>query len=163
MESKNVLKFVFKAAFIGIGISLIVIGAKLALAPKKYSNTGNLPPQAEFSPSSNANKWESKIDEQAEVTVEVMPLDLSPQASEWKFSIIMDTHTVSLDQDLINAAILIDDGNKEYKPLNWEGSPPGGHHRSGTLAFKAIVTTSKSIKLRISGVGGVDRNFTWQL
>jgi len=163
MDSRNVLKFAFGAAVIGIGIALIIIGAKLALAPKNYSNTQNSPLETENPESPNSNKRESKIDDQANVTVEVTPLDLSPQSAEWKFNISLNTHSGSLDQDLTNVAVLVDDRGKEYKPIGWEGSPPGGHHRNGTLAFKAVTPAPKSIELRISGVGGVDRNFTWQL
>lgn len=107
-------------------------------------------------------KWEAQTDDQGNVTVVVTPIDLSPQAKEWTFDIIMDTHSVELDQDMTESSVLIDDKGKEYKPLRWEG-PVGGHHREGILIFNQITSTPKSVELKISGIGEVVRSFIWQL
>ncbi len=106
---------------------------------------------------------ESKIDDQANVTVVVAPLDISPKFAEWKFDIGMNTHSVELDQDLMKIAALFDDNGKEYKPIRYEGAGTGGHHREGMLVFNKISPTPKFVKLKISGVGGVVRIFSWQL
>lgn len=106
-------------------------------------------------------KWESKTDEQSAVTIIVTPIDISPQSKEWKFDIVMDTHSVELNQDLIKTAVLVDGRGKEYKPLNWEGAV-GGHHREGVLIFNQIIPAPKSIELKISGIGNVVRSFAWQ-
>ena len=111
--------------------------------------------------SSNVQKWETKTEEQANVTVVITPLDLSPQSTEWKFDVGMNTHSVELDQDMTKSAVLIDDQGKEYKALNWNG-PVGGHHREGVLTFSQITPTPKLVELKISGIGGVDRLFKWQ-
>ena len=110
----------------------------------------------------NSQKWETKTDEQASVTVVVTPLDISAQSAEWKFDIGMNTHSVELDQDVTKIAVLVDDQGNEYKPLRWEG-PVGGHHREGVIVFNRITPISKSIELKISDIGGVVRSFTWQL
>ena len=107
-------------------------------------------------------KWEAQTDDQGNVTVVVTPIDLSPQAKEWTFDIIMDTHSVELDQDMTESSVLIDDKGKEYKPLRWEG-PVGGHHREGILIFNQITSTPKSVELKISGIDEVVRSFIWQL
>lgn len=107
-------------------------------------------------------QWETKTDDQNSVTVAVTPLDISPQSSEWKFDISMNTHSVELDQDLTKSAVLIDDQGNEYKPIKWDG-PVGGHHREGTLIFKPITPASKSIELKITGIANVARIFLWQL
>ncbi|OYV27146.1 MAG: hypothetical protein B7W98_02380, partial [Parcubacteria group bacterium 20-58-5] len=109
----------------------------------------------------NSQKWETKTDDQVNVTVVVTPLDLLPQSAQWKFDIGMNTHSVELDQDMMKSVILIDDQGKEYKPINWEG-PVGGHHREGVLTFNRITPTPKSIELKVSGIGDVIRSFTWQ-
>ena len=106
--------------------------------------------------------WEPKIDEQASITVTITPIDISPQSKKWKFNVVMDTHSIELDQDMTKISILVDDQGKEYKPINWEG-PVGGHHREGVLIFNQITPTPKSIELKISGIGNVIRNFAWQL
>ncbi len=105
--------------------------------------------------------WESKTDNQLAVTVSVAPIDILSEVKEWKFDIVMDTHSVELDHDLMKSAILIDDQGKEYKPIHWEGSA-GGHHREGVLIFNKITPAPKSVELKIKNVGGVsERLFTW--
>ena len=112
---------------------------------------------------SNPQKWETKTDEQANVTVVVTPLDLSAQSTGWKFDIGMSTHSVELDQDPVQMATLIDDKGNVYKPISWEGAGPGGHHREGVLRFNRITPIPKSVELKISNIGGVIRSFVWQL
>ncbi|MDP3956515.1 MAG: hypothetical protein Q8P97_00785 [bacterium] len=121
-------------------------------------------PQAdiEIGAPSTPQKWESRTDDQSAVTITVTPIDISPQSKEWKFDIVMNTHSVELDQDLTKSASLIDVQGKEYKPLNWEGTV-GGHHREGVLTFNRIMPAPQLITLKISGVGDVERSFTWQL
>lgn len=110
----------------------------------------------------NAQKWETKTDDQANVNVVATPLDLSPQSAGWKFDIGMNTHSVELDQDMTKSVVLIDDQGKEYKPLAWEG-PTGGHHREGTLSFSPIKPAPKSVELKITGIANTVRTFIWQL
>lgn len=105
--------------------------------------------------------WPAKMDDQASVTITVAPIDVSPQAQEWGFDISMNTHSVELDQDMLQSTVLIDDQGRKYKPLSWEG-PIGGHHRQGVLIFKQIIPIPKTIELKISNVGGVIRSFVWQ-
>lgn len=104
--------------------------------------------------------WVQKIDEQSEVTVIVTPIDILSQSKEWKFDITLSTHSVELDQDMTEVAILTDDSGKEYKPTAWEGST-GGHHREGVLKFNKITPIPKSVELKISGIGDIMRSFTW--
>ncbi|OGM97435.1 MAG: hypothetical protein A2735_01740 [Candidatus Yanofskybacteria bacterium RIFCSPHIGHO2_01_FULL_41_21] len=106
--------------------------------------------------------WESKTDNQLAVTITVTPIDISSQLKKWEFEIVMDTHSVELNQDLTKMAVLVDDQGKEYKPLSWEGTI-GGHHREGLLIFNQIIPTPKSVQLKVSGIGDVIRSFDWQL
>ena len=107
--------------------------------------------------------WPAKIDEQASVNVIVTPLDMSAHSNEWRFDISMNTHVVPLDQDMVNIAVLVDENGKIYKPLRWEGAPAGGHHRDGVLVFNPITPIPKSITMKISDIGGVERSFIWQM
>ena len=107
--------------------------------------------------------WESKNDNQATVSITVTPIDISSQSKEWKFDIVMDTHSVELDQDMTESAVLIDGQDKEYKPIGWEG-PSGGHHREGVLVFDPIEPMPKYIELKIKNIGGVtERLFKWNI
>lgn len=109
-----------------------------------------------------SQKWETKIDDQVSIAVVVTPLDLSRQSTDWKFDIGMNTHSVELDQDMTVAAVLVDDGGKEYKPIKWDG-PVGGHHREGILSFPPITPYPRRLTMKIEGIGGVGRTFSWVL
>lgn len=107
-------------------------------------------------------RWEVRADEQSNVTVTVMPLDLSPESPEWRFDVSMDTHSVELDQDMASVSALFDDSGREYRPLAWDGAT-GGHHREGVLIFKRITPTPRSLRLQITGIAEATRTFVWQL
>src|SRR3989339_1207362 len=149
--NKAITTFVLALAFIG-GF-LIFYNPKPASSPTE-NNSETL---------DTIQKWESKIDEQASVTVTVTPSDLSLKSNEWKFDVVMDTHSVELDQDMTKVAILTDDSGKEYGPVRWEGAPAGGHHREGVLVFSPITSTPKSVELKITGIADTVRTFNWQL
>lgn len=146
-----------KIATISILALAFVGGFLIFYNPKPISNSAQVNSQA----TSTQQKWETKINEQANVTVVVTPLDLSPQSAEWKFDVGINTHVVELDQDMTKVAVLVDDQGKEYKPLAWAG-PTGGHHREGVLTFTRITPTPKSIELKITGIADVVRSFVWQ-
>jgi hypothetical protein len=94
-------------------------------------------------------------DTQNRVTVEVTP-EISDNSVS--FDVSLNTHSVDLNFDLAEVSYL-EAGGKIYYPSLWEGSPPGGHHRSGTLYFDNV--NSKEFSLTIKNVGGIDRVFIW--
>ncbi|HEY7459950.1 MAG TPA: hypothetical protein VH765_14495, partial [Xanthobacteraceae bacterium] len=71
------------------------------------------------------------------VRVVVTPTALGPGAAVWEFQVVMDTHSKPLNEDLAQAAALVDDDGKRHAPVAWQGDPPGGHHRKGVLKFSA--------------------------
>ena len=149
--NKAITIFILVLAFIG--------GFLVFYNPKPTS----LPTQESSSASETQQKWESKIDDQASVAITVTPSDLSLKSNEWKFDVVMDTHSVELDQDMTKVAILTDDSGKEYGPVRWEGAPVGGHHREGVLVFSPITPTPKSVELKITEIADTVRTFNWQL
>ncbi|MBI2656117.1 hypothetical protein HYX03_00070 [Candidatus Woesearchaeota archaeon] len=92
-----------------------------------------------------------------ENNVEFQVTPISPS----EFQIAIDTHSVELDFDLAGVSALYDDFGNTYKPLKWEGSAPGGHHRNGILKFSEINKNTKSIKLVIND--GTEREFRWNI
>ena len=107
---------------------------------------------------------ETKENTEGSVAVSVTPQILDTSSKTWDFELALNTHSGSLDVNLVTASELMDDQGKSYKPISWEGSPPGGHHRSGVLKFNAISPRPKSIELKIKNVGGIsERNFKWGL
>lgn len=84
------------------------------------------------------------------------------------FEIAMNTHSVGLDEyDLSALSVLRDDSGAQFYATSWQ-SPPGGHHRRGTLMFPIpeSVTSGETryIELVISDVAGVkERVLRWDL
>lgn len=99
-------------------------------------------------------------DSQDSISYIVKPVSVGKDSVS--FSISMDTHSGSLDIDLLQAAILKDNEGSTYSPVLWQGSPPGGHHRSGTLSFSGLRNSAKSIQLSIDHPGS-PRSFRWNL
>ncbi len=100
-------------------------------------------------------QFSAQVSEKNDVEFEVRPLNPS------QFEIDINTHSVDLAFRLEDISVLYDDLGSTYKPLQWEGSPPGGHHRSGTLTFSQVNKNAKSIKLVIDD--GAEREFDWQI
>lgn len=84
--------------------------------------------------------------------------------SDWEFTVVMDTHTTPLNDDMARASVLIGNGERRYVPSAWQGDPPGGHHRKGILRFSAPAETLSKIELQIQGLGGPNkREFQWDI
>ena len=74
--------------------------------------------------------------------------------TEAGFELQFNTHTTELDFDVEKIARLTDDAGTDYGAEKWTGTPPGGHHRTGTLSFdKPVASSAKSIKLTLEGWG----------
>jgi hypothetical protein len=98
------------------------------------------------------------------VTVSVRPLDLSAAAKRWTFEVVLDTHSADLSDDLAKTAVLVGDRGAEHRPTSWQGDPPGGHHRKGTLDFAPVAPRPGVVELRIQRSGEpAPRVFRWQL
>lgn len=109
-------------------------------------------------------KWETKADDQPPVSVKVTPVEFGKNAVLWKFDIVFDTHSGSLDEDLLKVVVLSDDKGETYQPIRWEGSGPGGHHRAGVLVFEAINPLPFYVELKIINVGNIpERLFKWNV
>ncbi len=142
-------------AFVGGFLALYFSGPKIQTVPVVNQS---------IQQTSTKQNWETRTEEQANVTVVVTPIDLSLDSKEWKFEVVMNTHSVELDQDVAKIAVFIDDQGKEYQPLRWEGAEAGGHHREGVLVFNEIQPIPKSVELKIKDVGGVpERSFKWNI
>lgn len=144
-------------------LGLIVIGAALYYV---ISNRSNL-----FNKSTNdANQVSERTTLQTQiltdgtVTYKVTPKDLTVSATTWDFEISLDTHTGSLDQDLVAIVRLVDDKGNEYKSSQWEGDPPGGHHREGTLEFSPITPRPTFVELNIQTTGSTEKtSLRWNI
>jgi len=107
-----------------------------------------------------------QVNNEGSVTVEAQWKGV--QGGELVFGITMDTHAVDLDvYDLAKLTVLNDESGKEYSPVSWR-SPPGGHHREGTLTFPLPESLQqgqmKYVRMVIKGIAGVnERILQWDL
>lgn len=107
--------------------------------------------------------YKSKSNKKNNVRVDVRPVQLLP-GKPAKFEIRMNTHSGDLSQDLVAVCLLKDNSGREYKATSWDGSPPGGHHRSGVLEFSELGEGAESITLVIRKVANVpERVFNWSI
>ncbi len=83
------------------------------------------------------------------VTVKVTPKAIGTANSRWEFSVVLDTHSADINDDLVQSTSLMTDDGRALKPVSWTGAAPGGHHREGVLAFDAPAPRPASIELRI--------------
>lgn len=144
--------FVLVAAVI-VFLAYFFFGTNKDTRESKTQNTGQQQQKTQ-------GGFEAKADEQGQVIVKITPLVLS--GARWRFNVVFDTHSVELDQDLVQIAELSDNRGNTYEPMAWEGAEPGGHHREGILVFKAINPMPSYVGLKIKNVGGVpERLFKW--
>lgn len=98
----------------------------------------------------------------AGVTLKATPRSLS--GTVWEFDLTFDTHTQNLGDDVAKSASLVADGDKTYSPVEWQGDPPGGHHRKGLLRLDPVSPMPKVIELRVQRPGEpAPRVFRWTL
>ena len=98
------------------------------------------------------------------VTVKVTPKAIDASDGRWDFSVVLDTHSADLSDDLTQSATLTTDDGRTLKPVSWTGAAPGGHHREGVLAFEVPAPRPTAIELRIVRPGeSAPRTFRWQL
>ncbi len=98
------------------------------------------------------------------VTVKVTAKSIGLPASPWEFTVVLDTHSADLSDDLAQSATLTTDDGRTFKPTGWFGAPPGGHHREGVLTFDVPAPRPGAIELRIDRPGeSAPRTFRWQL
>lgn len=132
-------------------LALLVTGAALLAAPmtaQAQADPKAMPPQT----SSDRG-----------VTVKVTPKSTGSPDSRWEFSVVLDTHSAELSDDLTQSATLTTGDGRTFKPVNWIGAAPGGHHREGVLVFDVPAPRPDAIELSIARPGESEpRTFRWQ-
>lgn len=129
---------------IGLAFIFVIYVFSVVYQDRIKNDAQNIPISTNQSETNN-RQWETKTDDQPPVTIKVTPIEIGKDAQAWKFNIVLDTHSVELDQNLIQIATLVDDKENVYTPIVWEGSGPGGHHREGILIFNALGPAPQSV------------------
>ncbi len=105
--------------------------------------------------------WEPQSRSAGEVMVEATPMDLVVGKAP-KFALAFDTHSGSLDFDVAKVAVLTDSQGNVSSQATWDGSPPGGHHRKGTLVFTSVLANGGKVTLVIKEVSAKEGvEFNW--
>jgi len=153
------MKYLF---YIIIGLATIVL-VYFGVFNREQSQRANHQP-AEQSANTSQGGWETKTDDQPPVTINITPIEFGRDAKVWKLTVAFDTHSGSLDDDLLKVTSLVDNEGSTYQPISWEGQGPGGHHREGVLTFGALDPAPLYVELIIKNVGGVSgRSFKWNI
>jgi len=112
---------------------------------------------------SSAYAYESITSRENAVTVDVRPEQIA-NGQPVTFKVRLNTHSVNLSMDMAAVSELRDNIGNKYQPVSWKGSPPGGHHRSGTLEFPKLEGSPKTVTLVIRNVANVpERIFEWDI
>ena len=143
-----------KRVFIaGLALSLVL----LLSACQKSEPVENPPSLPEVD---EPQALDTQVDEKDFITVSVTPLSIFEKGENWDFEISLDTHSGDLTVDLLQDSILVDAEGQEFKPLNWDGDPAGGHHFSGVLSFNPLDSEYATLKIANVSESGV-RTFTF--
>ncbi len=138
-----------------LSLAIIIIGAALYYV---VSDRVNSPSSSGISTQIEQTTPQTQTLTDDIVIYKVTPKNLAVSATTWDFDISLDTHTGSLDQDLVDIARLVDDKGDEYTATMWEGDPAGGHHREGILKFLPINPRPAFVELKIQTTSNVEKN-----
>ena len=143
-------------------IILVFVVLFLGINAVKKTDKKSAGIKAVSSVSKQEKNLNSQENEGGNVTVKVKPKVLKI-GEKPVFEIEFETHSVDLSFDVIQITSLVDDKGNRFES-SWNGSPPGGHHREGTLAFNTFLPKTEFVKLIIRDVSDIpERTFRWEL
>lgn len=132
-------------------------GQTVAQEPSPVPTPQPSPTQPSASPT-----FDTQSSDAGRVVIAVTPLTLSDD--DWSFEVALNTHSVNLGFDMTEVSALRCDQGQEYAPTDWDGSGPGGHHRSGVLKFAALDHPTSFVEIVIRNVAGEpERLFRWKV
>ncbi|MDP1721929.1 MAG: hypothetical protein Q8L37_01850 [Candidatus Gottesmanbacteria bacterium] len=139
---------------------LMTIASVTLLAVWGIASQRTLNEKTSLSPATLA--WETKEHVGGNVTVAVTPITLRPLFPA-SFDVAFETHSVELDFVIESVVRLTDEKGTRYTP-HWQGSPPGGHHRKGTLVFTPDIPKLTILTLEFIKIAGIpSRTFKWEV
>ncbi len=144
-------------------VFILSVSAVLAVLVLTGCASGQFEGPTNTSPTASGWDLSPRRSDAGRVVVDVQPLGLENDQEFWDFNVALNTHSVDLEYDLSQVAFLRCERGRDYDPVSWEGSPPGGHHRQGVLRFTPLDHPSSFLELVIRDVAGVpERVFRWE-
>lgn len=141
---------------------VVSVLALLALILAACGGQDAEPPQASAPEPAASQTFDTQSSDAGRVMIDVTPLKLSGDA--WEFDVALNTHSVNLGFDMTEVSALRCDQGQEYASIGWDGSGPGGHHRSGVLKFAALDHPTSYVEILIRDVAGEpERLFRWEV
>lgn len=142
----------------------MMVNKQRALAPTSQQVNQNSTIPISTTSSSRSVRYETIEQPEGNVTVIVTPLTLETGKPP-VFQIVFETHSVDLSFDVSTITTLTDDTGILYGVPVWNGTPPGGHHRKGTLSFSQPLTPSiQQVTITFLNIADVPkRTFAWQM
>ena len=142
-------------------------GLALLLGACSTSGGGEGSPSEATSPPTGENEL-ARVDDQGEVSVRIVPLNLTDPVESLEFTVVLDTHSIDLSMDLAALSTLTTDLGVSVEASQWD-APRGGHHVEGILSFPAssgeqeLLAGVSRLWLTIRDVDVPDRTFEWPL
>lgn len=136
----------------------IIIMIAIVIVPLAFLYAGIISPDTN---GATENQLQSITNDQNALSISAKPLNLQ---GETKFEISLNTHEGDLGFDLTKTSKLTDSDGNEYLPIKWDGSPQGGHHRTGTLTFPELKSKTGQMTLKLYNLYNIpERTFIWNL
>lgn len=93
------------------------------------------------------------------IDVKVRPIAIDSNGAQ--VQVTFDSHASSFDADPVQV-INLDVDDSRWPATTWEGDPPAGHHRTGTIGFAAGGPATGTATLTIDGLSQPVQ-FTWTI
>lgn len=148
--------------------AVLVVAALLMLSGCAAQATSAPPTDTERgrqgdSDTGSSSGWDLSMQQNSAGRVDIDVTPLAMDGDAWEFEVALNTHSVDLGFDLTEVSALRCDQGQEFEAIAWDGSGPGGHHRSGVLKFAALDHATSSVELVIRDVAQVpERVFRWE-
>jgi hypothetical protein len=139
-----------------VALAVVIVGISFLLSATKAA-AAESPKQAQ------THDLQELVDDRNAITIRVKP-EAFLLGELLSFQVQFDTHQGNLDFDPAAISYLEDGKGNLLRPLFWQGSLPGGHHRSGVLTFPAVSDQTQEIRLTLENVFGIpERTFEWTI
>lgn len=108
--------------------------------------------------------FETRQNNEGDVEIAVTPQTMTI-GKPVSLTVSLNTHSVPLEFELPAISALTDNEGTSLGTASWNGTPPGGHHRNGTLTFPdPLPKKTQAMTLTLTNISGIaTRSFEWEV